>query len=177
MAEIGGGIHNDGLMIVANSTVSTNVAHDGGGIRSYNGYMILINTTLSENTANFRGSGISGGGLSLINSLIANDCAGVSLSEGGNIESPGSTCIQLWQLQPTDQVNVSAEQLNLGPLADNGGPTETHALLPGSVAIDRIPEVDCVDADGQRLTTDQRGVARPQGNACDVGAFELEAEP
>jgi predicted outer membrane repeat protein len=163
-------------LILTNSTVSTNTGDDGGGIRSNYGNMILINTSVSENTANFRGGGISGG-VTLINSLIANDCAGVSWSEGGNIESPGSTCIQLWQLQPTDQVNVTAEQLNLGPLADNGGPTETHALLPGSVAIDRIPEVDCVDADGEPLTKDQRGVARPQGNACDVGAFELEVVP
>jgi len=45
------------------------------------------------------------------------------------------------------------------------------------VPIDQIPETECVDADGERLTTDQRGVARPQGRACDVGAFELEVQP
>ena len=65
----------------------------------------------------------------------------------------------------------------LGPLQDNGGPTMTHALGPGSVAIDHIPAVDCVDADGAPLTTDQRGVTRPQGDACDVGAVEMEVTP
>ena len=56
----------------------------------------------------------------------------------------------------------------LGPLQDNGGPTFTHALLPGSPAIDHIPAENC------EVTTDQRGVARPQGAACDIGAYELE---
>jgi hypothetical protein len=48
----------------------------------------------------------------------------------------------------------------LGPLQDNGGPSITHALLPGSVAIDVIPTDDCVDAEGAPLTTDQRGEPR-----------------
>jgi hypothetical protein len=54
----------------------------------------------------------------------------------------------------------------LGPLADNGGPTPTHALVPGSPAIDAAPVgPDCP-------SEDQRGIARPQGAACDIGAFE-----
>ena len=64
-------------------------------------------------------------------------------------------------------------------LQDNGGPTPTHALLPGSPAIGAIPTADCTwDDDGDPLTsegpllTDQRGIARPQGSACDIGAFE-----
>jgi hypothetical protein len=59
---------------------------------------------------------------------------------------------------------------------DVGEPTETHALGDGSVAIDVIPEEDCVDADGARLTTDQRGEPRPEtgGTMCDVGAFEAQ---
>jgi hypothetical protein len=106
--------------------------------------------------------------------LIDNDCGGgTALSGGGNLESPGDTC---GFDQPTDQVNVSAEDLNLGPLQDNGGPTQTHALLPGSVALDKIPEADCLDADGAPLTTDQRGEPRPEtgGTMCDVGAFEVQ---
>ena len=55
----------------------------------------------------------------------------------------------------------------LGPLADNGGPTETHDLLPGSPAID-AGSPGCPPPD-----TDQRGVARPQGVACDIGAVEV----
>jgi hypothetical protein len=74
----------------------------------------------------------------------------------------------------TDQVNVSSDDLKLGPLQDTGAPTETHALLPGSIAIDVIPEVDCVVAEGEPLTTDQRGQPRPGGTLCDVGAFEVQ---
>ena len=58
------------------------------------------------------------------------------------------------------------------PLADNGGPTPTHALHHDSSAIDAVPVADCTDAYGNPLTIDQRGVARPQGAACDIGAYE-----
>jgi hypothetical protein len=94
------------------------------------------------------------------------------VSLGGNIESPGDTC----DFDPggTDQVDVHELALDLGPLQDNGGPTWTHALLPGSVAIDVIEEADCVDPDGLPLTTDQRDFARPMGGGCDAGAFELQ---
>ena len=92
-------------------------------------------------------------------------------SNGYNIESPGDSC---GLTDPTDLVNVSAAELNLGPLADNGGPTLTHALLPSSVAIDHISPEMCLDADGQPLTTDQRGEPRPGGTMCDVGAFEVQ---
>jgi hypothetical protein len=71
---------------------------------------------------------------------------------------------------PTDQVNVSALDLGLDALADNGGSTETHALLTGS------PAIDAGSPDCPPPATDQRGVARPQGAACDIGAFELEGE-
>jgi hypothetical protein len=95
-------------------------------------------------------------------------------SLGYNIESPGSTC---GFDQNSDKTGVTPEELNLGELANNGGPTMTHALLPGSppdvpasVAIDHIPAVDC------GVTTDQRGEPRPGAVAslCDVGAFEAQ---
>jgi len=54
------------------------------------------------------------------------------------------------------------------------GRTETHALLPGSVAVDRIPEAMCMDADGLPLTTDERSEPRPGGAMCDVSAFEVQ---
>ena len=62
----------------------------------------------------------------------------------------------------------------LGPLAANGGPTLTMALLPGSAAIDS-GEAPCVDADGQPLGSDQRGL--PRGTPCDIGAFEVQPPP
>jgi hypothetical protein len=63
----------------------------------------------------------------------------------------------------------------LGPLADNGGPTLTHALLPGSPAIDAIPAISCT------LPTDQRGALRPivqtsSDTPCDIGAFEVQTD-
>jgi hypothetical protein len=98
-------------------------------------------------------------------------CVGTVISGGGNIESPTNDC---GLTHSTDLVDVSEAALKLGPLQDNGGPTETHALLPGSVAIDHISPAMCVDADGQPLTTDQRGEPRPGGTMCDVGAFEVQ---
>ncbi len=60
----------------------------------------------------------------------------------------------------------------LAALASNGGPTQTHAPLPGSPAINGVPVANCTDANGIPITTDQRGIARPQGVACDIGSVE-----
>jgi hypothetical protein len=60
-------------------------------------------------------------------------------------------------------------------LANHGGPTKTLTLVPGSPAVDAVPTAQCTDVDGHPLATDQRGVTRPQGPACDIGAFALEA--
>jgi predicted outer membrane repeat protein len=200
----GGGIWSDGFLIVTGSTITGNTAEQKGGGIYTSGDSTLVNITVSGNTAGLSGGGIHGDdsqdGLTLINSTVSGnsapqgsalwsegiifptlsnsivdgDCAGLTgfISNGYNIESPGDSC----DLNPTtDRVNVSAGDLSLGPLADNGGPTETRALLSGSVAIDAIPEAACVDSDGEPLTTDQRGDARPEagGSMCDVGAFEF----
>jgi len=192
----GGGIFNNGEMSIVNSTVSGNTAYDavfgeglGGGIANA-GWMASIKCTVSGNSAD-SGDAI---GIHLrfhpdqyteiANTLIDGDCAGTGdaseltwVSRGYNIESPGNTCG--FDPDGTDLVNVSAEELNLGPLADNGGPTQTHALLTEPTvggAIDQIPEADCLDAEGAPLTTDQRGKPRPEtgGTMCDVGAFERQ---
>jgi hypothetical protein len=173
--EAGGGIsHDHGTLTLANSTVSGNSAPQGAGIFMVFGALTLTNSTVSGNTAGNDGSGIENihGELTLTNTLVDDDCggviSGVIISNGYNIESPGDTC---GFDHGTDQVSVSAELLKLGELADNGGPTMTHALGEGSVAIDHIPAVDC------EVTEDQRGVMRPQGSACDVGAVEMEVQP
>ena len=75
---------------------------------------------------------------------------------GSNLDTDGS-CPGFGQ--------VTSAALDLGPLFDNGGPTQTHALLSGSVAIDA--------ASFCAFDTDQRGVPRPQGIACDIGSFEF----
>jgi hypothetical protein len=172
-STFGGGIANVGTLTLTNSTVSGNTALGvgrGGGIYNQGDALTLTNSTVSGNTAR-SGGGISilNGKLTLTNTLVDNDCDGTTTFSGGsNLESPGDTC---GFDQPTDQVNVTAEDLKLGPLQDNGGPTQTHALLPGSVALDAIAEAMC------EVDTDQRDVTRPQGPACDVGAFELEVAP
>jgi hypothetical protein len=181
---VGGGISNSGggMVMLINSTVSGNIAGCGGGIFLLDGVVRLTASTVSDNTAD-EGTGICNGGfwepggtIEITNTLLDDECVGdTPLSGGHNIESPGNTCGL--DTMKGDLFDVTAEQLNLGPLQDNGGPTLTHALGAGSVAIDKILQADCVDADGAPLTTDQRGVTRPQGASCDVGAFELEVAP
>jgi hypothetical protein len=188
----GDGIGNRmGPLVLVNSTVTNN---EGSGV-CCDGRFTIVNSTISANLENgvanqaptttnyLNNSTVSGnqgpalvkdGGLATItNSLIDGECmgSGSMISDGHNIESPGDSC---GFDQGTDQPGVSADELKLGPLQDNGGPTLTHALLPGSVAIDRIPEAMCIDAYDNPITQDQRGVERPQGDACDTGAFELE---
>ena len=191
----GGGISNYSTLTLTNTTVSGNTAPlGGGGIYNFGGRVTLTNSTVSRNTAvcinlDFcGGNSILGGGirndgtltLTLTNSIVSGNVAGsgvgdlrddncfsedIITSNGYNIESPGDTC---GFDQEGDQANVTEEELNLGLLRDNRGPTRTHALLPGSVAIDAIP-ADMCELDG-----DQRGEPRPGGTMCDVGAFEVQ---
>jgi hypothetical protein len=83
----------------------------------------------------------------------------VTLISGGHNIVQDATC----NPDPSDLILGDA---GLGPLADNGGPTWTHALLAGSPALDAADDSVCP-------STDQRGVARPQGSNCDIGAFEF----
>jgi hypothetical protein len=94
---------------------------------------------------------------------------------GHNLDSDG-TC------NLTDSTDLPNTDPMLGALQDNGGPTPTHALLLGSPAINAIPLGNCTyDDDGNSgtpevpLADDQRGVTRPQGDTCDIGAYEIPA--
>jgi predicted outer membrane repeat protein len=176
---LGGGIHSFGLpnaianLTVVNSTVSGNSARRGGGIYARATVEVsLTNTTLADNVATFGGESF-GNNLTpapiFANTLFAGTCSIFSnppISLGGNIESPGNTC----QLPDTDRYGV--DDLGIAGLADNGGPTWTHALLPGSPAIDTAVDGECPE-------TDQRGFERPYDGdddmvaSCDVGAYEL----
>jgi CSLREA domain-containing protein len=104
--------------------------------------------------------GLLGSSATLANSVVAGnaglDCSPGITDGGHNFTFPAASC-----------PGTVADPL-LGPLADNGGPSRTQALLPGSPLIDAVPAGDnCAG-------TDQRGIVRPQGPACDVGAFEVE---
>jgi len=162
----GGGIDNDGVLTITGSTVSANSSEPvGGGAIGNQGIATVTNSTVSGNL----GGGIqTAGTLTIANSLVDGDCSGDPVTSlGYNIESPGNTC---GFDRGTDQPGKTPEELKLGDLADNGGPTETHALGAGSVAIDWIPEADC------GVSTDQRAQPRPEagGSMCDVGAFEVQ---
>jgi len=99
----------------------------------------------------------------LTNTIVANNPSGVNCSErlGGsfNLSSDGSCGFG---------VNRDYQNVMLNPLAYKGGPTPTHLPLPNSPAIDFGSNADCPP-------TDQRGVLRPQGAGCDVGAVERQA--
>jgi hypothetical protein len=184
----GGGIRADsGTLTLINATLSDNRASldysRGGGINT-GADVTLVNTTLSGNSAS------AGGGLyydgdyavSVRNTIMTNsiggNCAAYSAPTSDLVTPLGENLVDDDSCDGIAETAATGDGgINLGPLADNGGPTQTHALLPNSVAIDAVPWGDCTLPDGTALATDQRGVMRPQGDACDVGAVELEVTP
>jgi CSLREA domain-containing protein len=152
-----GGIANAGAMLIVASTISGNVSaggEEGGGIRTTGGTLALIASTIATNST---GLYALGGVVTARNSIVANSTAGVNCSgavvNGGNNIDSGSSCgfgAANNSLSDTDP--------RLNPLAVNApGTTATHALQPGSPAIDLVPQ-----ADANCTGTDQRGVPRPQ---------------
>ncbi len=159
--------------VAINSTFSGNTANNGGGALTAQD-MAFTNCTFTDNTvvaglgaAIFNGVGT----VELENTIVANSTSGdnysggLLTSNGNNIDDDGSCGLA----GPDDQSGVDPL---LGPLQDNGGPTLTHALLPGSPAIDAGADVFCPGED-------QRDVLRPLDGAgngtatCDIGAFEV----
>ena len=167
----GGGIFNSGTVTLTNSTISSNYGGDGGGILN-SGTVTLTNSTVRANTALFggEGGGISSsiyGTVTLTNTIIADnpsggDCAGAFTSLGFNLDSDGSCGLNT----TGDLSNVDPL---LGPLQDNGGPTFTHALLPGS------PAIEAGDDSVLGPPFDQRGEGFPRlsGMHVDIGAYEV----
>jgi hypothetical protein len=157
---------------------------DGGNGGGTDGAIGIRSSTIVGNSTGLGGAGGTTGGTgvggavnnsnpsgTMVGSIVANNmlgggpttdflanCAGaVPSTNSSNLTFPANTGCTATVGDPL-----------LGTLADNGGPTKTIALGPGSAAIDQLPVgTNCP-------TTDQRGIARPQGPACDIGAFELE---
>jgi CSLREA domain-containing protein len=177
---------------ITNSTISGNTAgpFGGGGVFNFEGYTLIEFSTITNNTASTalaRGSGVASLGdensltTEVVSSIIfANTNTDVDfvsgqtnsfVSSGYNLIGDGNA---IWDFNQTgDQIDhFGVTNPGLGALADNGGPTQTHALLSGSPAIDAVPQG--TNKCGTDITQDQRGVSRPQGSNCDIGSFELE---
>ena len=193
----GGGIFSGGTATIRQSTVSGNVAAlDGGGLSSMSP-LTVVNSTFAGNTAQISGGGLfnNGGALALRNSTVSRnaaiggqggglanwnplvtaavrnsilgrntsgagsrDCFGTIVSQSRNLIQNTTGCTGA---SPTD---IVGRDPRLGGLAQNGGFAPTLRLLPGSRAC---------DAGSACTRTDERGVPRPQGRGCDLGAYEL----
>lgn len=186
---VGGGIDAMGEAEIERSTISGNsVLAGGAGTTSANGGGIagnkvaLTSLTITGNSASaaeaFAANLYLADSLAVRNTLVsdpegeADSCFGTLDSSGFNLDEDGSCGLD----ESTDLVGVVA---GLGPLANNGGPTPTHALLAGSIAIDR--------GNSFGSSVDQRGLLRPSdfpgisntegGDGSDIGAFELQVPP
>jgi Tol biopolymer transport system component len=193
---LGGGIHNSGAgasLTLLNTTISGNSgADEGGGIFNTDDAAVSVsNSTITGNRAGAGvGAGVSnlGGSLRVKGSIIAGnldsngdsgvDCLGSSsntISLGFNLlGNVGDPQIGFCPTIGTDLILVDRPVQDVldTSLGMNLGITQTHALVEESPAIDAVPAADCTDVEGNPIITDQRGVIRPQGNACDIGAYE-----
>ncbi|MDM8559354.1 choice-of-anchor Q domain-containing protein [Candidatus Parabeggiatoa sp. HSG14] len=165
-AANGGAIHNAaGTLTVKNSTFSTNTATTAGGaINVGGGTATLINSTLSSNTSATGANLNNGGTLHLKNTIIANGITGSDCN--GSISTNTNNLIKDGTCSGGATGFVSGDPL-LSSLADNGGTTQTMALLVSSPAINAGDNAACE-------TTDQRGETRPKHTTCDIGAYEYE---
>ena len=177
----GGAILNKSTAGICNSTFSENTAGSfGGGIRALDSSILTIkNSTFALNNASSAGGGIytdTGTTVNSKNTVIASngatgapDVVGTYTSQGHNVVGDPTGSSGFTNGVNGDQVGSSASPIDpkLGPLQNNGGPTETHALLTGSPAIDAGDNTDAPD-------TDQRGMTRIVNGTIDIGAYELD---
>jgi CSLREA domain-containing protein len=178
-AVYGGGVNNAYITTLINVTISGNSATSGsgggGGVTNRsvntNAALHLTNVTITNNTS-ANGSGIrTNRAVNAKNTIVANNSgsscyiegSGAVNSQGHNIDS-GNTCTLG---AAGDQVNTNPK---LAPLANNGGPTLTHAIPSDSPALNTGANSGCP-------SIDQRGVSRPQYTTCDVGAYEYDGSP
>ncbi len=179
----GGGLYNGGqTLTIVNSTFSGNTASTAGGVYytyhnpSISSTATIAYSTIASNTASINGANLMVSGqnatLTTTASIVAGSSTGCyilndgTLVDGGyNIDS-GSSC------GFTHTTSLSQSNPLLEPLMDNGGDTATQAIPTTSPAFDAIPNgtAGC----GTTVTADQRGMARPQLDGCDIGAFEYD---
>ncbi|MCB0036136.1 MAG: hypothetical protein KDE51_19030 [Anaerolineales bacterium] len=189
--KLGGALYsyaNQGAII--NTTFSANTANVGGAIAN-EGHIYLTNSTFYGNTGHTNASSLSVGGYySLKNVLIA--AGNGPICEAGNLPLPVGENNLMDDDSCGPQVGRIGSATQVDPLlADNGGPTPTHALLAGSNAIDSVTDCKVLDSgfdplpyySNKSLARDQRGQHRPYDgdyehhSYCDIGAFEYTGYP
>jgi len=181
----GGGIDtsSDSTALISDSTIWNNGAGNASGLSIValnlptgggGGGSCCIFLAISDSG----GGGILYGGnaLSVKNSILSANSTNCETPYGEPFNSLGfnisddATCGGA--LIQTSDLNNTPAGLDPAGLRNNGGPTQTVALQATSPAVNAIPPSACTDASGTPVTTDQRGVPRPQGGGCDIGAFE-----
>ncbi len=178
----GGGIRNRGVIRLLNTTVSSNLSGGRGGglFNGVGGTATVVHSTLAFNESYAEGGAVFNellsesefGMVRFKNSLVVGNqgsdgsCSGPLTTPRGVNFATDESC--------RDFTEATLEALALEPLGDYGGYTSVHSLGPASVAIDAAS--DCTDFGGGEVTEDQRGVLRPYGSACDVGAVEVRPE-
>jgi hypothetical protein len=181
----GGAIGFSGTeLVIRRSTFSGNDAFRGGAVALVNGELQLIGSTIVAPALGIVGRlGTAlriwdedpGNVLALANTILSGTCSFASVNRQlaaahHNIEAPGNSCrLGSAMFGAQNQVSATVAQINLAPLADNGGPTWTRLPGPGSIAIDLGREANCTP-------TDQRHYARADA-LCDIGAVERGATP
>lgn len=178
----GGGIHiscQGAAVVSSSSTISGNHAVANGGGIYVRGFLQLVHGTVCYNSTDSEGGGINvRGSMDFMNSIVAANAGGRDcfISGPGGYQGRGQIGLNRYNLIGDNSCDpaYSGDPL-LGPLADNGGRTQTHSLLSDSPAVDAIP------ADACTLDMDQRGFPRPveqtsSGQPCDIGALERQAD-
>ncbi len=184
-AQYGAGIYNGAgvgnSMSLTNVTISGNnhpsAAAGGGGIwNTTNGNLTIANATITQNTAAQSGGIQNLATVVSRNTILAGnistppwpiDCAGTITSNGYNLVGNTTGCS--FGSTTGDLLNVAP---NLGALQNNGGSTQTHALNPSSPAVNTGNPAVPGSGGNACAATDQRGISRPQGTRCDIGAYE-----
>jgi len=182
----GGGIHfqddANTNVVVENTTVSGNTANrNGGGIFRTAGAsftVTLTNLTISNNTAVTAGGGVNGT-MNLGNTIVGNNSAPTGPDYAGTLNSTGYDLVMNTTgttITGDTLTNITGQDPNLGTLGDNGGVTFTHALLPGSPAIDKGAS-GALTADQRQQTrfVDDPSIANASGgDGGDIGAYEIQ---
>lgn len=183
-SSIGGGVANTGITVINNSTIANNSARVAGAISNGSttpASLSINSSTIAGNVSGLCCMGAVAGVFTTKNSIFANvdaantheNCGSTPpVSKGYNLSSDRSCMFSsIGDMNQTDPM--------LGPLQNNGGPTQTMALLSGSPAVDAGNPNGCRDGVGHLLKTDQRGAPRPDTEdaaGCDMGAYERQSD-